>query len=206
MAVSGLYDTLWKQRVITEPLYPMTEFGFLALVSGMGITLIMQLLHNETQSAILSARFRSLTQEETWLRDNLRALVNGRNTDSQREHINNGTVFLHQVEKICKENLHNSDFTTEKFAEELNISRPHLNLKLKTLTGLQTTQFILKLRLECAALFLRENNATIKEIANCVGLPNVAYFSRCFKKEFGMTPCQYRKYYSSTDIERTTET
>ncbi len=206
LSVSGLYDTLWKQRVIMEPLYPMTEFGFLVLVAGMGITLIKQLLHNRSQTVILSARFRTLSQEETWLLDNLRTLADSKDTGSEREHSNNGTVFLRQVEKIIEENLHSRDFSAEKFADELKISRPHLNLKLKSLTGLPTTQLILNMRLERAALFLRENNATIKEIANRIGLPNVSYFSRRFKKHFGMTPGQYREHHSPADIDHTTGT
>ncbi len=201
LAVSGLYDTLWKQRIITEPLYPMTEFGFLALIAGMGISLIKQLLHNKTQMTILSARLNSMKQEEAWLHANLRKLVDGKDAVSERGHLNNGATFLQQIEKCIEGNLQNRSFTTEKFADELNITRPHLNRKLKALTGLTTTQFILNMRLERAALLLKKNGGTVKEIANDVGLPNVPYFTRCFKKHFDMTPGQYRERHSPRDIQ-----
>ena len=42
-------------------------------------------------------------------------------------------------------------------------------------------------------ILLREENSTIAEVAYSLGFSSPAYFSRCFKNQFGITPQQYRK-------------
>ena len=43
------------------------------------------------------------------------------------------------------------------------------------------------------ALLRAKEHLTIAEIAYKLGFSNPAYFSKCFKKQFGMTPQEYRK-------------
>jgi AraC-like DNA-binding protein len=74
---------------------------------------------------------------------------------------------------------------------ELNISRANLHRKLKSITGLATSEFIQDFRLRRAAQLIDKKADTISQIAYQVGFNDQSYFTKCFKKKFGKTPSDY---------------
>lgn len=54
-------------------------------------------------------------------------------------------------------------------------------------------QYIQSLRMTNAQYLLEQSANNVSEIANIVGYDNPLYFSRLFKKHFGVSPAQYRK-------------
>ena len=77
---------------------------------------------------------------------------------------------------------------------ELGLSRSLFYNKFKSLTGMTPNAFILNYRLKHAAMLLRtDDSLTITEISDRTGFNNAAYFSRCFRKQFGISPAPYRK-------------
>lgn len=54
-------------------------------------------------------------------------------------------------------------------------------------------QYILSLRMVNAQSLLENTDYKIGEIAEIVGYDNQLYFSRVFRKEYGVSPAQYRK-------------
>jgi AraC-like DNA-binding protein len=80
----------------------------------------------------------------------------------------------------------------EKLAQELNISLR--NLQRIFSQELQTTpgNFILLLKMEKAADWLKEGKKPVSEIAYDLGFNDPAYFSRVFKKYFGIAPKEFR--------------
>ncbi len=61
-------------------------------------------------------------------------------------------------------------------------------------TGISPGQYQLQLRLKHAQTQLVSTDHPIKDIAESIGYADNHYFSRIFKKTFGMTPGNYRKY------------
>jgi len=68
----------------------------------------------------------------------------------------------------------------------------YLNGIFRKITGEPIHRFILKRRLESARKQLSEPNSSIKEIAYKLGFQDPLYFSRLFKKYFGVSPSQWR--------------
>jgi len=99
--------------------------------------------------------------------------------------------FMEGAIKIVEENIENSDFDVEIFADQMYVSRSQLHRKLKSQTGYSTTEFIRLIRLKRAAQLLSGNVGTVSEIAYKVGFENVGYFSKCFKETFGKPPSQF---------------
>ena len=99
--------------------------------------------------------------------------------------------FLTSVQNILDNNLVESDFNTEKFAEAIGMSRMQLHRKLKALTGQSTSEFIRSQRLKLAANLLVKSNANVSEIGYLVGFNNHSYFAKCFKDQFGVSPTEY---------------
>jgi AraC-like DNA-binding protein len=79
----------------------------------------------------------------------------------------------------------------EKMAEEMNLSRTQLLRKVKALTGLSPNDFIKDLRLKHAAEMITRKSDTITQIGYAVGFNDQSYFTKCFKKQYGLTPSEY---------------
>ncbi|QCX00979.1 response regulator [Aggregatimonas sangjinii] len=103
------------------------------------------------------------------------------------------SFFLNRIRAVIEHNLSDEDFSLEKLAEELMISRSNLHRKIKSLSGLSTTGFINLIRIECAVKLVREKNYRFNEVAYRVGFSSQSYFTRCFKKVYKVTPQEYFK-------------
>ena len=99
--------------------------------------------------------------------------------------------FLERVLAVVEANLGDEHFDIESLASEVAMSRAQLHRKLKALTNQSSGQFILSIRLQRAADLLKQNAATVSEIAYQTGFNNPSYFARCFKKQFGCSPTEF---------------
>ncbi|MFA6844185.1 MAG: AraC family transcriptional regulator [Sphaerochaetaceae bacterium] len=61
--------------------------------------------------------------------------------------------------------------------------------------GITPTGFINNRRLNYVANMLRHSDRDIGVLCNDVGFASISYFYTLFRKEFGITPLQYRKHY-----------
>ena len=80
----------------------------------------------------------------------------------------------------------------EDIAASLCVGRVQLNRKMKAITGLKTTEYILHVRISKAKHLLSTTDLSVGEIALQCGVEDVGYFSTLFKKNVGMTPTAYR--------------
>lgn len=96
--------------------------------------------------------------------------------------------FLTRIKDIVEKNASNPEFNIDKLAEQLNISRSGLFAKIKTLAGMTPNELIQVVRLKKAAELLTEEKYRINEICYLVGFNNPSYFSKCFQKQFGVSP------------------
>ncbi len=99
--------------------------------------------------------------------------------------------FLNKARAIIETNIADTSFSVEKLAEEIFMNRTQLLRKLKALTGMSPTDFIKDLRLKRAADMIRQKTDTITQIGYAVGFNDQSYFTKCFKKQFGVTPTEY---------------
>ena len=99
--------------------------------------------------------------------------------------------FIEKSINIIKNNLDNTEFSVEKFALEIGMSRSALFLKLKSITGQSTSEFIRTIRLNKAAKLIESGKYSITEIIYLVGFSDPKYFRTCFKKHFDCTPSSY---------------
>ncbi len=89
---------------------------------------------------------------------------------------------------MVEEYLGDETFNMEKLGEGVGMSRSQIHRKLHALTNQSASQFIRSYRLNRAIDLIRQNAASISEIAYTVGFSDPSYFSKCFHEEFGMTP------------------
>ena len=102
-------------------------------------------------------------------------------------------IFLAKLLDIMEENMDNSELTVEDVVTGAGLGRTVFFNKLKGLTGLSPIEFIREIRIKRAAQLLRAGEHNVSEITYMVGMSDSRYFSKCFKKIYGMTPSEYKK-------------
>ena len=100
--------------------------------------------------------------------------------------------FVLKLREVVEAHLEDFDFTVEQFCHEVAMSHSQLLRKITALTGLTPNQFIRHIRLHKAKLLLQDPETSIHEVAYSTGFKDPAYFSRVFKKEFGVTPQEWK--------------
>ena len=100
--------------------------------------------------------------------------------------------FLNKVIDLIEKNIDNANFDMESFSKNLNVSSSQLYRKIKGIAGVSPNEFIRTYRLREAAKMIKESSLTMTEIAYKVGFNDSLYFSKCFKKQYGVAPSKYR--------------
>ena len=83
--------------------------------------------------------------------------------------------------------------TVELLSAVVGLSSKHLIRIFKKHTGKTLMQYVEETRIDNAAVLLRSTNISIGEIANASGYEDALYFSKVFRKRFGVSPSEYRK-------------
>jgi len=96
--------------------------------------------------------------------------------------------FMSRVIEVIEKHISDEDFSIEQFGSELSMSRIQLHRKLKALAGKSASHYLRSVRLARAKKFIEEQKGNISEIAYSVGFSSPAYFTKCFKDEFGYLP------------------
>ncbi len=79
-----------------------------------------------------------------------------------------------------------------QMCDAMNVSRSVLFERCRTLLGTTPATFLRRLRLERAKQLIREGGRTMAEISYATGFNDPHYFSKIFKKEYGITPTEFR--------------
>ena len=100
--------------------------------------------------------------------------------------------FLKKAVAEVGKRLDDTGFSTEQFAEAMNMSRANLHIKMKALTGAPATDFIRKIRLSKACELLKTGRYSVADISAMTGFSSPSYFATSFKKHIGCMPSEYK--------------
>src|ERR1700712_3842798 len=106
-------------------------------------------------------------------------------------HTKTDELFLEQLSDAIYTNIEDADLDVEKLAKLVNMSKPTLYRKIKSISDLTPNELINITRLKKAAELLMEGNYKIYEVADMTGYGSQTNFGRNFLKQFGMTPTEY---------------
>jgi AraC-like DNA-binding protein len=77
-------------------------------------------------------------------------------------------------------------------AHEMCLSRTSFFAKIKGVSGLTPNDYIRLIRLKKAAEYLSQGEYRINEVCFLVGFNSPSYFAKCFQKQFGVLPNDFR--------------
>ncbi len=98
--------------------------------------------------------------------------------------------FLTQLYDLMDTHLTDADFGVDGMVRELGLSRTNLFRKVKALTDLSAGDLLRQYRLKRATQYLREG-LTVSETAYRVGFDSPAYFAKCFREAYQLTPREF---------------
>lgn len=130
--------------------------------------------------------------DEDIIKSSVAALVSAGNKLAQSENITEGREER-IVEIMRYIQTHYRDVTLEELAENFHLSPPYLSKYIKERAGITFQETVKKARMKKARAMLKETNRTVESIAADVGYETVEHFNRLFKKNYGMTPVQFRR-------------
>lgn len=104
--------------------------------------------------------------------------------------------FLGNITNLIETHMSNPNFSVEQLAEYYSISTLNLNKKIKALTGKTSVQFIRLTRLRKAAELLKAGHNRVSDVTYDVGYSDLQHFRTHFKKEFSITPSQFKNKYA----------
>ncbi len=105
-------------------------------------------------------------------------------------------AHLSPVVRACCDyiDLHLSDpLTVSHLAGQAGYSEYHFCRLFKAETGCTLKAYILQKKLARAEVLLQDPAVPIQEVSASLGFSSVSHFGQCFKKEYGISPSQWRK-------------
>nr|WP_237487998.1 AraC family transcriptional regulator [Hufsiella arboris] len=93
--------------------------------------------------------------------------------------------------KLIDENLQREELDVDYLCKNLFISRTGLYQKIKSISDQPVGEFIRTARLNKGVYIMTHEDINLNELIDRIGFQSVSYFSRAFKKEFGVTQSQF---------------
>ena len=111
--------------------------------------------------------------------------------------------FVDDLDLVVKQNYANPNFDVSSMAAQMKISDRQLQRNVKALTGRSPVQYLRDFRLERSLSYLRKG-VPVGETAKVIGFSSHAYFTSCFRSQFGTTPQQVQEESAQiVDIDET---
>lgn len=146
-------------------------------------------LYKPFNSSELYARIKNLISQRIKLKEKF-----SKSLELKPEIITDSSAdqeFINRAIEVAEKNIYNLDFNTDKFAEEMFLSRSQLYRKLSALTNQSPGEFIRTVKLKKAAKLLVEKKLSVTQIALEIGFNSPSHFTKAFKQFYNCTPSEF---------------
>ena len=101
--------------------------------------------------------------------------------------------MMQQLMKFIEEHVDDDGLRIDDMAQAVGLGRSVFYERLKSLVGVSPIDFLRQLRMQRAKELIKRSSMNVSQVAYAVGFTDPKYFTKCFKKETGMTPSEYRE-------------
>lgn len=106
-------------------------------------------------------------------------------------HSEKDKAFISKLLLIIEAEMINPELDIEYLCREIGMSRTKLYQKIKSITGQSIGEFVRSARLRKAIEIMKTEDVLMTEVMYRIGIQTQSYFTKAFKKEFGVTPTGY---------------
>ena len=98
------------------------------------------------------------------------------------------SALVSQVQEYICLNFNQPDLRLETIASHFFVNPQHLSAVFSQESGVTLTSYINVCRMKKARQFLLEDSPSIQNVASLCGFSDSGYFSKCFRKYYGISP------------------
>lgn len=102
---------------------------------------------------------------------------------------------VEEAGNYIRENI-TADLSVKNISRQTGLNPNKLQNGFKYLFSTTVNEFVNNVRLEEAKILLQNKEYNVNAVVSAVGLESSSYFSKIFRKKFGVTPKNYKKLYS----------
>lgn len=152
--------------------------------------LVKPLLYEELEAKLAEVISEIVTTKENARYQEFgRQWVKGLGQECQKQAVT-GEELTEQVKAYIIENL-KEELRVEKIAKNFYLSADYLTKLFKKETGMSISDFILEERMFLAKELILAGKMSISRVSYECGYDNYSYFTKVFKKKYGVTPREY---------------
>ena len=101
--------------------------------------------------------------------------------------------FFNRFLALFEKKMGNPDLNVESMAVDLGFERTQLYRKIKAITNYSPVELMRNLRLKKARHLLKTTDKSVSEVCYEVGFSTPAYFTKCYREQYGETPSETKK-------------
>lgn len=174
-----------SEEHLLEVVYALLN-AFLYIAHLQGKTL-MDVAGTEADLALDPHTFRHTERIQAWTDKMLRAMEEG----SIRDFKDDRSQLIAKVHRFIETHLA-EDVSLQTIADHVKLHPVYLSTVYKQEMKENMSDYIMRYRMDKAAIALSTTEIKIYELASQLGFQNPPYFSKLFKSRYGVTPQEYR--------------
>lgn len=173
-----------------------TDYAYMMISGMMSICLSYITEMNGNISDIFGGGFSPYSElyKKTSLNECLAFLqdVFGKTMDAfQSNYSKRGAEIISMVEEYIAENYSDCELTVEKIAEGVYLDSSYLRRIVSRQLGCTISDLLTNVRMKEAKKLMEEAEMTVTMVSEKVGYSEPGYFSKCFKKYYGVSPKKF---------------
>ncbi|MBC6111279.1 two-component regulator propeller domain-containing protein [Pedobacter fastidiosus] len=139
--------------------------------------------------SLLQITIKNIFEQRQKLKDHY--LKNKEIEPRELAHSERDKVFMAKLISIIDAQMINPEMDIDYLCREIGMSRTKLYQKIKSITGQSIGEFVRSARLRKAIEIMKTEDVLMTEVMYRIGIQTQSYFTKAFKKEFGVTPSNY---------------
>lgn len=142
--------------------------------------------HRETRSDDSTKQISNTEKTENDNSIQSENVINTHNDDDE-------DVVVKAVTAMIEDHLADTDLNVQLLTQLTGYGNKLIYRRVKAVTGYTPVNYIRQMRMQRAAVLLKQGRFAVSEVMYMVGFSTQSYFSKCFNQTFGMSPAEYTR-------------
>ena len=182
--------TLYVQPTLWERVW--FRILVLLLLIGLSTWAVISFLRRRQQQKERERRLENIMRQYRELQESFKGKGTKEYKLSEPEIANPDEEMMDKLMAYIEKRIGDEDLKIDDMAEAVGMGRTVFYGKVRELVGVSPSDFLKQIRMQRAEQLISKSKMTFAEIAYSVGFTDPKYFTKCFKKQTGMTPSEYR--------------